>query len=253
MAVWFHIDNQNSALPWPLGASAENQLPHNFYMQKQTCYMCDDLATSQEHAPPKCIFPEQKDTGGVDYRRNLIKVPSCDLHNTAKSTEDEYMMYILPASIATNNVGINQFLTKIKRAIARNPNIASGLTRDIREVAVHDVDTDIWTKATAVQIDLTRIHSVVEMNARAIYFHERKQKFSGKITVVSNFTLKLDDPEINELRDQLFAMSEILLSEAVPQGENPDVFAYKMARDGNTEIVEFTFYGTSKALAVLAH
>jgi hypothetical protein len=91
------------------------------------------------------------------------------------------------------------------------------------------------------------------MNARAIYFHERKQKFSGKITVVSNFTLKLDDPEINELRDQLFAMSEILLSEAVPQGENPDVFAYKMARDGNTEIVEFTFYGTSKALAVLAH
>jgi hypothetical protein len=48
-------------------------------------------------------------------------------------------------------------------------------------------------------------------------------------------------------------MSEILLSEAVPQGENPDVFAYKMARDGNTEIVEFTFYGTSKALAVLAH
>lgn len=215
--------------------------------------MCDRLATSQEHAPPKCIFPEQKDTGGVDYRRNLIKVPSCNLHNTAKSTEDEYMMYILPASIAANNVGINQFLTKIKRAIVRNPNIASGLTRNIRDVTVHDVETDIWTKATAIQIDLTRIHSVIEMNARAVYFHERKHKFLGKITVVSNITLKLGDPKTNELRDQLFSMSEILLSEAVPQGENPDVFAYRMARDGNTEIVEFSFYGTSKALAVLAH
>lgn len=235
--------------------SAENQIStHNVIMQKnQTCYMCEDLATSQEHAPPKCIFPVQNDTGGVDYRKNLIKVPSCDLHNTAKSTEDEYLMYILPASIATNNVGVNQFLTKIKRAIARNPNIANGLTRDICEVAVHNIVSDSWTKASAFQIDLERVHSVVEMNARAVFFHERAQKFVGKITVCSNFTLKLDAPETNTLRDNLFAMSEIFLSEVIPRGENPDVFAYRMARDGNIEIVEFTFYGTSKALAVLEH
>ena len=73
--------------------------------------MCECLATSQEHAPPRCIFPEQKDTGGIDYRKSLIKVPSCETHNTAKSTEDEYLMYVLPTSIAANNVGINQFLT----------------------------------------------------------------------------------------------------------------------------------------------
>ena len=40
-------------------------------MVEQTCYMCDEIATSDEHVPPKCIFPEVKDLG-IDYRKGRV-------------------------------------------------------------------------------------------------------------------------------------------------------------------------------------
>lgn len=78
-----------------------------------TCYMCEKESTSVEHAPPRCIFPEQKDLQpGEDYRVNLITVPSCDEHNMQKSKEDEYLLYILPSTIGSNEVGINSRLNE---------------------------------------------------------------------------------------------------------------------------------------------
>ena len=215
--------------------------------------MCECLATSQEHAPPKCIFPEQKDTAGIDYRKNLIKVPSCEAHNTAKSTEDEYLMYILPTSIAANNVGINQFLTKVRRAIERNPSLVIKLSSNAKKVIVHDTEKDVWFEAPAIQIDMERVHRVIEMNARAIYYYSQKKKFTDPIKVYTNFSLKLDSPEANDLQEKLFNMSALLLQDAEVKGENDDVFTYRMARDGGIEVIEFTYYGASKALAVLHH
>lgn len=215
--------------------------------------MCECLATSQEHAPPRCIFPEQKDTGGIDYRKSLIKVPSCETHNTAKSTEDEYLMYVLPTSIAANNVGINQFLTKVRRAIERNPSLAINLSSNAQKVIVHDIEKDVWFEAPAIQIDMERVHRVIEMNARAIYYHSQKEKFTDPIKVYTNFSLKLDSPEANDLQEKLFSMSELLLQGVEAKGENNEVFTYRMARDGDIEVIEFTYYGTSKAVAFLDH
>ena len=215
--------------------------------------MCECVATSQEHAPPKCIFPEQKDTDGVDYRKNLIKVPSCDMHKTEKSTEDEYLMYILPTSIATNNVGINQFLTKVQRAIKRNPGIAFNLSQGAQKVIVHDTEKNSWFEALAIRMDMERVRKVIEMNARAIFFKLHKEKFLGPIKVYTNFSLKLDSTEQNNFQEKIFNMSELLLRSYQLQGENQDVFAYRIARNGDIELIEFTFYGISKALAVLQH
>lgn len=215
--------------------------------------MCERIASSQEHAPPKCIFPEQKDAGGIDYRKNLIKVPSCDSHNTAKSTEDEYLMYILPTSIATNNAGINQFLTKVQRAIARKPALSSGIIAEAKKVIVHDIEKDIWFEALAIPIEMERVHKVLEMNARAIYFHTHQNKFLAPIKIYTNFSLKLDSPDMNETQEKLFTMSEEMLAVTPKQGENPDVFTYRIDREQNLELIEFSFYGSSKALAVLQH
>jgi hypothetical protein len=58
--------------------------------------MCEMAATSREHVPPLCIFPEMKDMqDGTDYRQNLITVPACDAHNLKKSADDEYLQLIL--------------------------------------------------------------------------------------------------------------------------------------------------------------
>jgi hypothetical protein len=216
--------------------------------------MCERVATSKEHAPPKCIFPEKKDAlNGKDYRKNLIKVPSCDAHNTQRSKDDEYLMHILPTSVATNDVGINQFLTKVQRATARAPAIFSAVGETAQKVLIHDTIADKWFESVAIKIDLNRVHAVIEMNARAIYFQMRGEKFMKKIGVYSNFTLNLSSSTKNAVQSELFATSEQLLKDANIEGDNPQVFSFRAARTADTELIEFTYYGCSRALAILHH
>ncbi len=88
----------------------------------EQCYMCNKPSTSKEHVPPKCIFPEAKDLGSEKFRENLIKVPSCDLHNMKKSKDDEYLMIVLAIIIGNNLYSLIQASTKVKRAIERRKN-----------------------------------------------------------------------------------------------------------------------------------
>ena len=86
--------------------------------------MCSQPATSKEHAPPKCLFPEQKDLEpGQDLRVNLIKVPSCDKHNTEKSDNDVYLLYALVGNVLATSTAKAHFATKVMRSIAHNPSL----------------------------------------------------------------------------------------------------------------------------------
>ena len=77
-------------------------------MSNNTCYMCEAVATTDEHAPPRCLFPETKDLidKSLDLRKELITVPACKEHNTAKSTDDEYLLNILSLNITSGSHGI---------------------------------------------------------------------------------------------------------------------------------------------------
>ena len=216
--------------------------------------MCDQPATSDEHAPPKCLFPEQKDLPpNTDYRKNLIKVPSCDIHNTAKSKDDEYLLYILPASAGSNNVGLNQFLSKVQRAIKRNPNLAKNLTETPVAVSIQNTETNVWSNSVALKIDICRIQDSLEKTARAIYFHHTGKKHLGNVSIVGNFTLNLEDISLNTRTQELFFMAEPILFNQTLYGENPEVFTFKIASFEKITLLELLFYGTNKALAVLSN
>ncbi len=73
--------------------------------------MCERDATSREHVPPLCLFPEIKDTKGINFRKDLITVPSCDLHNSKKSDDDEFLMLSLSGLLKNNPVGSFHQLT----------------------------------------------------------------------------------------------------------------------------------------------
>jgi hypothetical protein len=51
------------------------------------CYYqgCSQRGTTKEHVPPRSFFPK-------DQRKQLLTVPSCELHNTAKSSDDIYVL-----------------------------------------------------------------------------------------------------------------------------------------------------------------
>lgn len=217
-----------------------------------TCYMCDAIATSYEHAPAKCIFPERKDLpSGIDYRKNLIKVPSCDRHNTQKSADDEYLLYILPASIGSNEAGINQFLTKVQRAILRKPALSNEITENPIEVIIHDIETGELFTSVGLRVNVARIQDACEKTARAIYFYHTGCKHLGAISIVWNFTLNFLDPSLNQRNEQLFKMADCILTGLPVYGDNPEIFIYKLAENEGITMIDMTFYGQNRVLAVM--
>ncbi|WP_427501077.1 hypothetical protein ACQE3E_21910 [Methylomonas sp. MED-D] len=214
--------------------------------------MCEKESTSVEHAPPRCIFPEQKDLQpGENYRVNLITVPSCDEHNTQKSKEDEYLLYILPSTVGVNEVGLNQFLTKVQRAIVRKPSLGSQLANNPIPVKIHDTKTNILSDAVALEIDIGRIQDALEKTARAIYFHHTNKKHMGSLNVVGNFSLNLQNILLNEQSAALFEMADVLLESQQYYGDNQKVFKYRFVETGKIGILDLTFYGSNRALAVM--
>ena len=95
-------------------------------MNNQSCYMCDNLATTKEHVPPKCLFPEKKDLKDIslDLRKGLIKVPSCVDHNCKKSGDDEYLLNVLSMTIQTGKYGLLNFESKVMRSWSRKDRIS---------------------------------------------------------------------------------------------------------------------------------
>jgi len=61
------------------------------------CYCCEKAATTKDHIPPKCFFPEKKylSNSNPDYRSQLITVPSCSERNNFRSKDDEYTAAVI--------------------------------------------------------------------------------------------------------------------------------------------------------------
>lgn len=72
------------------------------------CYFqgCARPVTSKEHIPPQSFFPK-------DQREQLLTVPSCDLHNGEKSSDDAYVL----AHICLNSSPSNRSRDVFKKRI----------------------------------------------------------------------------------------------------------------------------------------
>lgn len=191
--------------------------------------MCNDKATSSEHVPPKCLFPEQKDLPeGVDLRKSLITVPSCDLHNSQKSDDDEYLLYCLVMSIPSNHIGKNHFLSKIIRAVDRNPNLIKKFLNNSHNAQAENLSTNETFETIGFQVDDLRFDKALEQLSRALYFHHFNKKSNGKLKIYPNFLLSMENnyKETNEKIVEMDIMSEELFSKELIHGPNPEVFKY---------------------------
>lgn len=214
----------------------------------KTCYMCDSVATSIEHAPPKCIFPESKDTSnGENYRKNLITVPSCDLHNSARSKDDEYLLHVLAASITSNDVGLNQFLTKSRRAFERNPELIRLLPVSNVPVFNYITNTGDIDAAYPIHADGNRIDKVISSCARAIYFYDKGTKYSGNIKLIASF-MSYQDKLIDKNVEKAIIFARHHFNSFPRKGDNKDVFYYQIDGNENSAIMLMCFYGDTNFL-----
>lgn len=223
----------------------------------KTCYMCDAPKTSKEHVPPRCLFPaEKEDPKGIGSRRNLVTVPSCDVHNSRKSKDDEYILYVLALNIANNQAAENHFNAKIRRAIENNPAVWNRLKSNMKPVVARDQHTGQITSTVALGVDMVRFNSAMDHLGRALYFHHFKCKWPGRISVYPDFLLFMDTNDAQHKNAQVYAMAEmanLLLADVPSYGENPEIFRYQVA-DGNEEaerLMRLYFYDGARVTLIL--
>jgi hypothetical protein len=205
--------------------------------------MCDDSATSKEHVPPRCLFPEAKDLN-EDHRKDLIRVPSCRAHNSKKSAEDEFLMISLAGIIGSNSIGYRHRFTKVDRALKRAAyrQIDEVFTRKERfEIRLEDnkfVDVILGTP------DHARLETCFDHICRGLYYHENGYKFDGRTKSLLGFT-KIGSENPREFQRLVREQVEVELAETTWLGSNPDVFCYRFTNPDKHGVflVQMRFYG----------
>ena len=196
-----------------------------------TCYMCDDEATGNEHVPPKCFFPKSD-----RLRHNLITVPSCDAHNSKKSKDDEYLRAIVCIFPGVNAHAIRIFSKKVMRGMERRPHHLDTFYPELTPIHTPLGETAICS------IDLPRFETAIGRIARALYFHSFKEKLDRPLWVVSN-GLYGDNLSITPFHS-IISHGEKILPRSW-RGHNQNVFAYsvdKSVRDQSKFICRLRFY-----------
>ena len=208
----------------------------------ESCYMCDRRATSKEHIPPQCFFPEKKDLPeGEDYRRDLITVPSCDLHNSSKSEDDVYLLSVIVAYYRNNSVAQQHFSTKMMRAIAKNPR----LIETYRKLSIVSVGS---AGLPAFDVDRPRILRSLNCVANGLHYYHYRERWSHRIMIYAEPLIYMDGPEPQErveVMRSFHLLSKLHLDNQPPLGANEDVFYYQIWRHESEEclLARMVFYG----------
>lgn len=212
--------------------------------------MCDREATSQEHVPPRCLFPEKKYLpAGADLRKQLITVPACDEHNNAKSEDDEYLLYLLVINLPANKVAKDHFLSKIlRRAIKKNPRIINQIMDTKIPIVVVDEVGREKINSVAIRVEDKKLNSSLDHISRALYFHHFGEKWAGSVKTHPDFLLPTmesrNGQQLNELSTLMAQAADQIFLSCQAFGTNPDVFMYQVHEDGDSvnKLMRLHFY-----------
>lgn len=183
--------------------------------------------------PPKCIFPETKDSGvKEDLRKGLLTVPSCDVHNLSKSTDDEYLLAILSMNCDNNEIGRTHATTKLVRALLRSEGLRLAALGNPVKRHIYDPVRGLILETAALTVDPERLKRCFDHIGRGLYWqHFNERRFSGRISAHIEF---LVDPgndlfgEFNHPQRRLRALASQAFSGIQKIGANPSVFYYQV-------------------------
>lgn len=219
-------------------------------MELDTCYRCGQPESSKEHVPPSCLFPEYKDVK-INLRKNLITVPSCELHNSKKSSDDEFLMMSITSLFQNNLIGFLQTHTKINRAYRRKNK--DFLNKEIlRNAKSRVVRTKSGTEFPVLQgnMNTTRLIECFRNISYGLYRHEHQKNFQGVVQIILGFADYEDNNQ--EMLKKFIARRFDLEERALEiKGENPSVFTYQFCSPDEFGLIgmKMTFYGGTTVYA----
>lgn len=207
----------------------------------KTCYACNRHKVSYEHVPPQCFFPESKYAKpGQSLRKNLITVPSCDLHNIEKSRDDFYLLFVILPFHKNNSVA-EHYYDKIISSIKQAPALTS-LFGNLQLVMLNGQLVPTYS------LDRARFDTALESVVRALHFHHYGEKWTLRIDFLYPDVLVINPEElrrINVLSKSAGLELERVLQNERRFGDNPEVFHYQIHRDRRRKsfLLRMVFYG----------
>jgi hypothetical protein len=211
------------------------------------CYMCGKPATSKEHVPPLCLFPEGKDIKTSVFRNNLITVPACELHNSKKSKDDEFLMACLAGIVGNNVIGFFHTQTKVKRALERSgKDFLHVLMKEFQPVNIKDKYGDIMNVIVG-RPDMNRLHSCFEHISYGLYYHKFGKRFEGKLHIIMDF-ITHNDAESENYKLVCRKRFELEPQKPKKEGSNPEIFKFEFIKPDEFGLIamQMTFYEGAK-------
>ena len=222
-------------------------------MVERTCYMCEEKAVSKEHVPPLCIFPDKKDVKGLNFRKDLITVPSCNLHNSKKSHNDEFLMLAIAGIVGNNQLGYMQTVTKVNRALRRKSSdfLGKAIIKNLKTSTIKSTNGYEFPVLFG-NPDHRRFSECFQQIAYGLYFHKHGNRFRGEVKVLLGFvthTVKDSQTFLNFMRKR-FDLEDLRLE---IEGANPDAFTYQFCAPDEHGIIgfKFVFYGGTEVFGAL--
>ena len=205
-----------------------------------TCYMCDWASVSREHVPPRCLFPEAA-LAGRDVRQNLITVPACAAHNSAKSKDDEFLRALLILMTGSQSeMARLQFQHGLLRAVDHAPEAHRRFTKPTGLRKANKV---------LVESEGGRFDRCMRHIAHGLFFNAFNRKWRCRIAIASPFiTAPVEHGDPFVLDSGLVAAVAATRSElaaCADQGSNPEVFQYRLRYEEPENLFMFSllFYG----------
>ena len=185
---------------------------------KRSCYICNQEASSKEHVPAKCFFPEDG-----KYKKNLITVHSCSLHNEDTSADDEYVRNIITMSLGNNNIAYNKFIRKTIKSFAKSERLFESTTRNAIPLEIHNGDVN--ERTIAIEIDRERFDKIMKKIAYGLFYYDNNCVWDRELIVTTEF-LRYEDLSPDDLGKMIQRFRSYLI-EPEFDGKNPMVFKYK--------------------------
>ncbi len=203
--------------------------------------MCEQLATTREHVPPRCFFPEGKDTNNVNYRKDLITVPSCIKHNLFKTHLDAYLLFVITSQMNLNEIGFQQYFTKVRRAYLRDRTLYRKVFINPQPIRLGDIQTGTF------EIDKNLFFAGFNNIAKGIYYHHYKKKWFDPIEIfpLSIYFIgnRIEYFEILKGIRQFYYQKR---NKYEKLGENKNIFYYQMINEQENNhsyfLLSLTFY-----------
>ena len=196
------------------------------------CYRCGDEATSREHVPAKCFFPDDK-----TFKKNLITVKSCSTHNEDTSLDDEYIRNIIVMKLGNNSLAFGLFKDKVIKSFEESPGLFKTTTGNSKEVQT------IEGKSKAFEIDRQRFDDTMKKIVYGLYYKEYGYPWERDLIIMTQ-DLVTEEISSDQFGD-LIAYAESNIPKIKSKGENPEIFSYNIytnTADIKNPIVRLEFY-----------